>query len=36
MAALGMTADVVGTYALEARAYSEWLRASAAFQNYRG
>jgi hypothetical protein len=36
MAALGMTADVAGPYALEARAYSEWLRASDALQNYRG
>ncbi|MBR0946861.1 hypothetical protein [Bradyrhizobium liaoningense] len=36
MAALGMGADVSGTCNLEARAYSEWLRASDALQNYRG
>lgn len=36
MTELGMTADVVGMLALEARAYSEWLRASDAFVNYRG
>ncbi|MBB4383560.1 hypothetical protein [Bradyrhizobium sp. SBR1B] len=36
MAALGMGADVFGTCNLEARAYSEWLRATEAFQNYRG
>ena len=36
MAALGMGADIFGTCNLEARAYSEWLRATDAFQNYRG
>lgn len=36
MAALGMIADVSGACALEARAFSEWLRASDALQNYRG
>jgi hypothetical protein len=36
MAALGMNADAVGTHAMEARTYSEWLRAAEAFQNYRG
>jgi len=36
MAALGMGADVFGTCNLEARAYSEWLRATDALQNYRG
>jgi hypothetical protein len=36
MAALGMGANVFGTYNLEARAYSEWLRATDALQNYRG
>lgn len=36
MARLGMTADVFGAHALEARAYSEWLRASDALHNYRG
>ncbi|MET4022790.1 hypothetical protein [Bradyrhizobium sp. RT10b] len=36
MAALGMGADVFGTCNLEARAYSEWLRATDALQNYQG
>ncbi|GGI31720.1 hypothetical protein [Bradyrhizobium guangdongense] len=36
MAALGMGADVASTCNLEARAYSEWLRATDALQNYRG
>jgi hypothetical protein len=36
MVRLGMTADVVGAHAMEARTYSEWLRATEAFQNYRG
>lgn len=36
MAALGMGADVFANCNLEARAYSEWLRATDALQNYRG
>ncbi|MDH2399812.1 hypothetical protein QCM77_07600 [Bradyrhizobium sp. SSUT18] len=36
MAALGMGADIFGTCNLEARAFSEWLRATDALQNYRG
>jgi hypothetical protein len=36
MVRLGMTADVVGAHAMEARTYSEWLRATEALQKYRG
>lgn len=36
MLRLGMTADVTGAHFMEARAYSEWLRANESFQNYRG
>jgi hypothetical protein len=36
MVRLGMPADVVSAHTIEARTYSEWLRATEAFQNYRG
>lgn len=36
MVALGMAADITGAHFMEARAYSEWLRANESLQNYRG
>ena len=36
MVRLGMNVDVVWAHAMEVRTHSEWLRATEAFQNYRG